>query len=194
MHFLQSSDAHLEEPSEACFWPSHQFSFGSSHQQLQDLEKEAQKKTKYPLIEWEIYTEGTRQYWKIIRVGNINEVHQFFVDMIKSFDREDLVKLWSLVKERRTLKKDLYADRKTKKVKCLEESSEYRRFNSRNLKIWRKITSLKEDYWELNVYILSTVKTEVSTADTILVLLKVIQETAKCASTASVKLVLPVLT
>nr|GEW34357.1 hypothetical protein [Tanacetum cinerariifolium] len=44
--------------------------------------------------------------------------------------------------------------------------------------------------WELNVYILSTVKTKVSTGNTILVLLKVIQETAKRVSTASVKLVM----
>nr|GEZ56162.1 hypothetical protein [Tanacetum cinerariifolium] len=49
--------------------------------------------TKYPIINWEIYTKGTRQYWKIIRVGNITEVHQFFVDMIKAFDKEDLEKL-----------------------------------------------------------------------------------------------------
>nr|GEV67874.1 hypothetical protein [Tanacetum cinerariifolium] len=46
--------------------------------------------TKYLIIDWEIYTKGTRQYWKIIRVGNITKVHQFFVDMIKAFDREDL--------------------------------------------------------------------------------------------------------
>nr|GEU91311.1 copia protein [Tanacetum cinerariifolium] len=58
------------------------------------------------------------------------------------------------------VKEDLSQERKTKKVKCLVESSEYRRFNSRNLKIWREITSLGEDYWELNFYILSTVKTE----------------------------------
>ncbi|GKD96885.1 hypothetical protein Tco_1380782, partial [Tanacetum coccineum] len=25
--------------------------------------------TKYPIIDWEIYTEGARKYWKIIRVG-----------------------------------------------------------------------------------------------------------------------------
>nr|GEX98230.1 ribonuclease H-like domain-containing protein [Tanacetum cinerariifolium] len=31
--------------------------------------------TKYLTIDWEICTEGTRQYWKIIRVGNITEVH-----------------------------------------------------------------------------------------------------------------------
>nr|GEV18735.1 retrovirus-related Pol polyprotein from transposon TNT 1-94 [Tanacetum cinerariifolium] len=107
---------------------------------------------------------------------------------------EKIQKKMSTMKWQKNSKKDLHAGRKTKKVKCLEESSEYRRFNSRNLKIWREITSLEEDFWELNVYILSSVKTEVSIANTILVLLKVIQETAKYVSTASVKLVLPVLT
>ncbi|GKB15291.1 hypothetical protein Tco_0849214 [Tanacetum coccineum] len=56
--------------------------------------------TKYPIIDWEIYTEGARKYWKIIRVGNHTEVYQFFDYMLKAFDREDLVKLWSLVKEK----------------------------------------------------------------------------------------------
>ncbi|GKA91484.1 hypothetical protein Tco_0813354 [Tanacetum coccineum] len=51
--------------------------------------------TKYPIIDWEIYTEGARKYWKIIRVGNHTEVYQFFDDMLKAFDREDLVKLWN---------------------------------------------------------------------------------------------------
>nr|GFC66454.1 hypothetical protein [Tanacetum cinerariifolium] len=26
---------------------------------------------KYPIIDWEIHTEGSRTYWKIIRVGGI---------------------------------------------------------------------------------------------------------------------------
>ncbi|GJV44262.1 hypothetical protein Tco_1428798 [Tanacetum coccineum] len=56
--------------------------------------------TKYPIIDWEIYTKGARKYWKIIRVGNHTEVYQFFDDMLKAFDKEDLVKLWSLVKEK----------------------------------------------------------------------------------------------
>ncbi|GJW29840.1 hypothetical protein Tco_0046715 [Tanacetum coccineum] len=30
--------------------------------------------TKYPIIDWEIYTEGARKYWKIIRVGNYTKV------------------------------------------------------------------------------------------------------------------------
>ncbi|GKF18468.1 hypothetical protein Tco_0063386 [Tanacetum coccineum] len=55
---------------------------------------------KYPIINWEVYTEDSRKYWKIIRVGNHTEAYQFFKDMLKVFDKDDLVKLWSLVKER----------------------------------------------------------------------------------------------
>ncbi|GJU66904.1 hypothetical protein Tco_1253163 [Tanacetum coccineum] len=56
--------------------------------------------TKYLIIDCEIYTEGTRKYWKIIRVGNHTEVHHFFDDMLKAFDMDDLVMLWSLVKDK----------------------------------------------------------------------------------------------
>ncbi|GJS94844.1 hypothetical protein Tco_0801812 [Tanacetum coccineum] len=55
---------------------------------------------KYPIIEWEIYSKDTRRYWRIIRVGNHTEAYQIFADMLKKFDRDDLVKLWDLVKER----------------------------------------------------------------------------------------------
>ncbi|GKA13578.1 hypothetical protein Tco_0693224 [Tanacetum coccineum] len=55
---------------------------------------------KYPIIDWEIHTEGSRKYWKIVRVTNITEAYQGFEDMLKGFDREDLDTLWSLVKER----------------------------------------------------------------------------------------------
>nr|GEV93342.1 hypothetical protein [Tanacetum cinerariifolium] len=54
---------------------------------------------KYPIIDWEIYYEGQRKYWKIIGVGNHTEVYQIFDDSLKKFDREDLDRLWSLVKE-----------------------------------------------------------------------------------------------
>ncbi|GJR08252.1 hypothetical protein Tco_0790904, partial [Tanacetum coccineum] len=55
---------------------------------------------KYPIIDGEVYSKDTRRYWKIIRVGNHTEVYQTFDDMLKRFDRDDLDKLWSLVKER----------------------------------------------------------------------------------------------
>nr|GEV67665.1 hypothetical protein [Tanacetum cinerariifolium] len=55
---------------------------------------------KYPIIDWKIHTEGSRTYWKIIRVGGITKAYQSFEDMLKGFDREDLVALWNLVKEK----------------------------------------------------------------------------------------------
>nr|GEU98066.1 hypothetical protein [Tanacetum cinerariifolium] len=55
---------------------------------------------KYPIIDWEIYTKDSRKYWKIIRTRNHTEVYQFFDDMLKVFDMDDLVQLWYLVKER----------------------------------------------------------------------------------------------
>ncbi|GJS06869.1 hypothetical protein Tco_0363665 [Tanacetum coccineum] len=56
--------------------------------------------TKYPIIGWEVNFEDTMQFWKIIRVGNHTKVYQVFEYMLKNFDRDDLVKLWSLVQER----------------------------------------------------------------------------------------------
>nr|GEU63885.1 hypothetical protein [Tanacetum cinerariifolium] len=54
---------------------------------------------KYPLIHWEIYSEGSRTYWKIIRVGKVTQAYQSFEDMLKDFDREDLDALWRITKE-----------------------------------------------------------------------------------------------
>ncbi|GJU09551.1 hypothetical protein Tco_1131947 [Tanacetum coccineum] len=66
---------------------------------VEEIKAEALQ-VKYPIIDWEIHTEGSRKNWKIIRVRNITEAYQVFEDIIKGFDREDLVTLWSLVKER----------------------------------------------------------------------------------------------
>nr|GFB39825.1 hypothetical protein [Tanacetum cinerariifolium] len=55
---------------------------------------------KYPIIDWEIHTEGSRTYWKIIRVGGITKAYQSFKDLLKGFNKEELVALWNLVKEK----------------------------------------------------------------------------------------------
>nr|GEV84738.1 putative ribonuclease H-like domain-containing protein [Tanacetum cinerariifolium] len=57
-------------------------------------------KVKYPIIDWEIHSEGSRTYWKIIRVGGITEAYHSFEDMLKGLEKEDLVALWRLVKEK----------------------------------------------------------------------------------------------
>nr|GFA24926.1 hypothetical protein [Tanacetum cinerariifolium] len=40
-----------------------------------------------------------RSYWKIIRLGGNSACYQFFIDLLKQLDREDLNQLWGLVKE-----------------------------------------------------------------------------------------------
>nr|GFB26543.1 hypothetical protein [Tanacetum cinerariifolium] len=45
---------------------------------------------KHPIIDWKVYTEGQRAYWKIIRLGGSSASYQFFVDLLKHMDREDL--------------------------------------------------------------------------------------------------------
>nr|GEW69809.1 hypothetical protein [Tanacetum cinerariifolium] len=59
---------------------------------------------KHPIIDCEIHSEGKREYWKIIRLGGHTAVYQFFVDMLKQFDREDLHQLWTLVKKTFSIK------------------------------------------------------------------------------------------
>nr|GFA12407.1 hypothetical protein [Tanacetum cinerariifolium] len=44
-------------------------------------------------------TSEERDYWKIIRLGGHTSVYQFFVDILKQMDREDLNQLWALVEE-----------------------------------------------------------------------------------------------
>nr|GEY71082.1 hypothetical protein [Tanacetum cinerariifolium] len=54
---------------------------------------------KHLIIDWKVYIEGQRSYWKITRLGGSSASYQFFVDMLKHLDREDLNQLWRLVKE-----------------------------------------------------------------------------------------------
>nr|GEZ90682.1 hypothetical protein [Tanacetum cinerariifolium] len=54
---------------------------------------------KHPIIDWEVHTEGQRAYWKITRLGGSSASYQFFTDLLKHLDREDLNQLWRSVKE-----------------------------------------------------------------------------------------------
>nr|GFA05427.1 hypothetical protein [Tanacetum cinerariifolium] len=54
---------------------------------------------KHPIIDWKIYTKGQRGYWKITRLGGSLASYQFFIDLLKHLDMEDLNQLWRLVKE-----------------------------------------------------------------------------------------------
>nr|GEW86589.1 hypothetical protein [Tanacetum cinerariifolium] len=54
---------------------------------------------KHPIIDWKVHSEGKRSYWQIIRLGGSSACYQFFVDLLRQLDREDLNQLWALVKE-----------------------------------------------------------------------------------------------
>nr|GFA48889.1 hypothetical protein [Tanacetum cinerariifolium] len=56
------------------------------------------------IIYRKVYTEGQRSYWKITRLGGSLASYQFFVDLLKHLDREDLNQLWALVKESLNIK------------------------------------------------------------------------------------------
>nr|GEX34785.1 hypothetical protein [Tanacetum cinerariifolium] len=69
---------------------------------------------KHPIIDWKVYTEGQRSYWQIIRLGGSSACYQFFIDLLKQLDREDLNQLWALVKEYLSIRPD------TRDIKFLE--------------------------------------------------------------------------
>nr|GEY82436.1 hypothetical protein [Tanacetum cinerariifolium] len=53
---------------------------------------------KHPIIDWKVHTEGQRSYWQIIRLGGSSACYQFFIDLLKQLDRDDLNQLWALYK------------------------------------------------------------------------------------------------
>nr|GEW40471.1 hypothetical protein [Tanacetum cinerariifolium] len=59
---------------------------------------------KHPIIDWKVHSEGERTYWQIMRLGGHTACYQFFVDLLRQLDREDLNQLWALVKEYLTIR------------------------------------------------------------------------------------------
>nr|GEX15328.1 DNA helicase [Tanacetum cinerariifolium] len=102
---------------------------------------------KYLIIDWEIHTEGQRTYWKIIRLEGNTAVYQFFVDMLKHFDREDLNQLWTLVKETLSIRqatsdkeKELWVDLKRLYEPDVEDQ------------LWTQTQALMQDPVEWRLY------------------------------------------
>nr|GEX03224.1 hypothetical protein [Tanacetum cinerariifolium] len=55
---------------------------------------------KFPIVDYEIYTENNKPYYKIIRADESLQLFLSFLSLFRNFDREDLEVLWELVKER----------------------------------------------------------------------------------------------
>nr|GEX88819.1 hypothetical protein [Tanacetum cinerariifolium] len=52
------------------------------------------------VVDYEIYTENNKPYYKIKRADGSHQLYLSFLSMLRNFDREDLEVLWQLVKER----------------------------------------------------------------------------------------------
>nr|GEX45699.1 hypothetical protein [Tanacetum cinerariifolium] len=55
---------------------------------------------KVPVVDYEIYTENNKPYYKIKRADETHQLYLSFLSMLRNFDIEDLKVLWQLVKER----------------------------------------------------------------------------------------------
>nr|GEW70891.1 hypothetical protein [Tanacetum cinerariifolium] len=55
---------------------------------------------KVPVVDYEIYTENNKPYYKIIRADGSLQLFLGFLILLRNFDREDLKVLWEFVKER----------------------------------------------------------------------------------------------
>nr|GEW14374.1 ribonuclease H-like domain, reverse transcriptase, RNA-dependent DNA polymerase [Tanacetum cinerariifolium] len=54
---------------------------------------------KVPVIDYEIYTENNKPYYKIIRANGSSQLFLSFLSLLRNFNREDLEVLWQIVKE-----------------------------------------------------------------------------------------------
>nr|GEZ30506.1 hypothetical protein [Tanacetum cinerariifolium] len=55
---------------------------------------------KVPIVDYEIYNENNKPYYKIKRADGSHQLYLSFLSLLRNFDREDLEALWSLVEER----------------------------------------------------------------------------------------------
>nr|GEV88360.1 hypothetical protein [Tanacetum cinerariifolium] len=97
----------LEKGSDKAVEDSEKAKEGSSKRVGSNLEQEDAKRQSYTLssksptiVDYKIYKEGKKSYFKIIRVDGTSQSYQTFGKIFKNFNREDLEVLWSIVKTR----------------------------------------------------------------------------------------------
>nr|GEV17964.1 ribonuclease H-like domain-containing protein [Tanacetum cinerariifolium] len=55
---------------------------------------------KVPVVDYEIYPENNKPFYKIIRADRSHQLFLSFLSLLRNFDREDLEMLWQIVQER----------------------------------------------------------------------------------------------
>nr|GEY30075.1 hypothetical protein [Tanacetum cinerariifolium] len=71
-----------------------------SESQAEKAAKKQKLDEEVPVVDYEIYTENNKPYYKIIRADGSQQLFLSFLSLLRNLDREDLEVLWQLVKER----------------------------------------------------------------------------------------------
>nr|GEV87078.1 hypothetical protein [Tanacetum cinerariifolium] len=91
--FLEKGEEQLEEEASKAL-----------KRKSESSEQQAAKKQKLdeevPIVDYEIHTEHSKPYYKIIRADRTHQLFLSFISLLKNFDREDLEMLWQIIQER----------------------------------------------------------------------------------------------
>nr|GEV58950.1 hypothetical protein [Tanacetum cinerariifolium] len=72
----------------------------ASESQAEKAAKKKKLNEEVHVVDYEIYTENNKLYYKIIRADRSPQLFLSFLSLLRNFDREELEVLWELVKER----------------------------------------------------------------------------------------------
>nr|GEX50239.1 hypothetical protein [Tanacetum cinerariifolium] len=98
--FLEKTKEHLEEEESRALKRTSE-SLEEKVAKKQKLDKEATPLAlKVTAVDFKIYTENNKPYYKIIRADGTHQLFLSFLSLLRNFDREDLEVLWQIVKER----------------------------------------------------------------------------------------------
>nr|GEV37887.1 hypothetical protein [Tanacetum cinerariifolium] len=89
---LKSSEEVIEEAKSTAEIPKEKIKEMMQLIPIEEVYVEALQ-VKHLIIDWKVHTEGSRSYWKIIRLGGSSACYQFFIDLLKHLDRDDLNQL-----------------------------------------------------------------------------------------------------
>nr|GEU79751.1 retrovirus-related Pol polyprotein from transposon TNT 1-94 [Tanacetum cinerariifolium] len=79
--------------------------------QKEKVAKKQKLNEEVPVVDYEIYNENNKPYYKIKRAYGSDQLYLSFLSLLRNFDREDLEALWSLVTERfATTKPENFSD------------------------------------------------------------------------------------
>nr|GEU52938.1 hypothetical protein [Tanacetum cinerariifolium] len=98
MAFLQKTKEHIEEEESRALKRLNE-TLAEKAAKRQKLDEEV------PIMDYKIYNEHNKPYYKIKRGDGSHQLYLSFISMLKNFDREDLEALWRLVKEKFTTTK-----------------------------------------------------------------------------------------